>query len=290
MSIMIDESTRVIIQGATGRVGSYHTRLMQQYGTKVVAGVTPGRGGAELEGVPVFNTMAEAMRERPGDLVIQFVSALRAKEAVFDAIDAGVRTVVCTAEGVPVHDTIRMMDRVRQAGAMLVGPNTMGLMSPGRAKAGFFAAEICQAGPVGIASKSGSLAHAAVIELRRAGIGQSTIVGIGGDPISGVNFVDCIKMFNEDPDTKAILLLGAIGGENEEDAAAFVTANPGKPIVVLVVGKTAPAGVAMGHAGAIVMGERGSREGKCRAFMAAGIPIAETLAEVPKLLARALER
>ena len=286
MSIFADASTRLLVQGITGREGSFHTRQMLEYGTKVVAGVTPGKGGQAFEQkVPVFNTVADAARATGANCAVIYVPPMAAAGAVFEAADAGIPLIVCITEGIPVMHMSRVMPYVQDRRVRLIGPNCPGLITPGaRAKVGIIPGNICSAGRVGMVSRSGTLTYDVVNHLTRAGIGQSTCVGIGGDPVIGTNFIDCLRAFQEDPETDAIVLIGEIGGTDEQKAAAFVKAHVTKPVVGFIAGQTAPKGRRMGHAGAIISGSSGTAEEKLAAFEAAGIAIMRRPADVVQLL------
>ena len=275
MSVFADAGTRLAVQGVTGREGSFHTRQMLEYGTPVVAGITPGKGGQVFEGkVPVFNTVAEAVAETGANATVIYVPPMAAAAAVIEAADAGVPLVICITEGIPVMHMSRALPFVRSRGIRLIGPNCPGLISPGaQAKIGIIPGNICMAGRVGLVSRSGTLTYEVVHHLTRNGIGQSTCVGIGGDPIIGTNFIDCLRAFQEDPATDAIVMIGEIGGTDEQNAAAFVKSHVTKPVVGFIAGQTAPKGRRMGHAGAIISGSSGTAEEKLAAFEAAGIGI-----------------
>ena len=286
MSIFADAGTRLLVQGITGREGSFHTRQMLEYGTSVVAGVTPGKGGQTFEGkVPVFNTVADAVRATGANASVIYVPPMAAAAAVIEAADAGIALVVCITEGIPVMHMSRAMPFVRSRGVRLIGPNCPGLITPGsRTKIGIIPGNICTAGRVGLVSRSGTLTYEVVNHLTRAGIGQSTCVGIGGDPIIGTNFIDCLRAFQEDAATDAIVMIGEIGGTDEQNAAAFVRERVTKPVVGFIAGQTAPKGRRMGHAGAIISGSSGTAEEKLAAFAAAGIGIMRRPVEAVELL------
>jgi len=286
MSIFVDRNTRLLVQGITGREGSFHARQMLEYGTALVAGVTPGKGGQTFEGkVPVFNTVAEAVRATGANTSVIYVPPMAAAAAVFEAADAGLPLIVCITEGIPVMHMSRAMPFVRSRGVRLIGPNCPGLIAPGaRAKVGIIPGNICSPGRVGLVSRSGTLTYEVVNHLTRAGIGQSTCVGIGGDPIIGTNFIDCLRAFQDDPETDAIVMLGEIGGTDEQNAAAFVKEQVTKPVVGFIAGQTAPKGRRMGHAGAIISGSSGTAEEKLAAFAAAGIAIMRRPVDVVQLL------
>ena len=275
MSVFIDKNTTVIVQGITGRDGSFHTRQMIEYGTRVVAGVTPGKGGQKFDdAVPIFNTVAEAAKETGANTSVIYVPPMYAADAIMEAADAGVTLIVAITEGVPVLDMTRVYPFVKERGARLLGPNCPGLISPGKSKVGIIPGRICTPGPVGVVSRSGTLTYEIVYQLTRAGIGQTTCVGIGGDPINGTNFIDCLTAFEEDPDTKAVALMGEIGGTDEQNAAQFVKEYMKKPVVGFIAGQTAPPGRRMGHAGAIISGSAGTAAEKIQAFEDAGMGVA----------------
>ena len=274
MSVFIGKETRLVIQGITGRDGSFHARQMIAYDTKVVAGVTPGKGGQTFEGtVPIFNTMAEAVANTGANTSVIYVPPSGAAGAIYEAVDAGVKLVVCITEGVPVMDMTKVMPYVRERGARLIGPNCPGAITPGEAKVGIIPGGICTPGRVGLVSRSGTLTYEVVNLLTRNKLGQSTCVGIGGDPIIGTNFIDCLSAFNDDPGTDVIVMMGEIGGTDEQKAAAFVKAKVKKPVVGFIAGQTAPPGRRMGHAGAIISGAAGTAAEKMAAFEAAGIAV-----------------
>jgi succinyl-CoA synthetase alpha subunit len=275
MSIFVDARTRLLVQGITGREGSFHARQMLEYGTALVGGVTPGKGGQTFEGkVPVFNTVDEAVRATGANASVIYVPPMAAAAAVFEAADAGLPLIVCITEGIPVMHMSRAMPFVRSRGVRLLGPNCPGLIAPGaRAKVGIIPGNICAPGRVGLVSRSGTLTYEVVNHLTRAGIGQSTCVGIGGDPIIGTNFIDCLRAFQDDPETDAIVMLGEIGGTDEQNAAAFVQQYVTKPVVGFIAGQTAPKGRRMGHAGAIISGSSGTAEEKLAALETAGIGV-----------------
>jgi succinyl-CoA synthetase alpha subunit len=274
-----------VVQGITGRDGSFHAKQMLAYGTAVVAGVTPGKGGQKFEGaVPVFNTVAQAVRETGANTSVIYVPAALAAGAIYEAADAGIAFIVCITEGVPVMDMTRVMPFVREKGARLLGPNCPGLITPGVSKVGIIPGNICAPGRVGLVSRSGTLTYEVVNQLTRAGIGQSTCVGIGGDPIIGTNFIDCLRAFQDDPGTDAIVMMGEIGGTDEQKAAEFVKQQVKKPVIGFIAGQTAPPGRRMGHAGAIISGSAGTAAEKMAAFEAAGIAVMKRPADVVPLL------
>jgi succinyl-CoA synthetase alpha subunit len=285
VSIFINRDTRLVVQGITGRDGSFHTRQMLEYGTPVVAGVTPGKGGQRFEDrVPVFDTVADAVRETHATASVIYVPAAHATSAVFEAVDAGVPLVVCITEGVPVLDMTKVMPFVRERGARLVGPNCPGLISPGQSKVGIIPGNICRAGKIGVVSRSGTLTYEIIHQLSTNGFGQSTCVGIGGDPIIGTNFIDCLAAFEADPETRAVVMIGEIGGSDEQQAAEFVRERMKKPVVGFIAGQTAPPGRRMGHAGAIISGAGGTAADKMQALERAGISVMKRPADVVPLL------
>jgi len=276
MAIFIGEQTRLVVQGITGRDGSFHTRQMREYGTQVVAGVTPGKGGQPFDGeIPIYNTVREAVVEREANTSIIYVPARFAGDAILEAADAGVGLIVCITEGIPVAEMMRVMPYVRERGARLIGPNCPGLIAPGACKVGILPGQIVRPGPVGIVSRSGTLTYEVIFQLTNAGVGQSTSVGIGGDPIIGTDFVDCLRAFEGDSGTAAVVMIGEIGGTDEQVAARFVSAEMSKPVVGFIAGQTAPPGRRMGHAGAIISGSEGTAAEKIRAFQENGILVAE---------------
>jgi succinyl-CoA synthetase alpha subunit len=290
VSVFVNGNTRLLVQGITGREGSFHTRQMLEYGTNVVAGVTPGKGGQQFEGkVPVFNTVAEAVKATGANTAVIYVPPMAAAAAVIEAADAGIPLIVCITEGIPVMHMSRTMPFVRSRGVRLIGPNCPGLITPGaKGKVGIIPGNICSPGRVGLVSRSGTLTYEVVNHLTNAGIGQSTCVGIGGDPIIGTNFIDCLRAFQEDPATDAIVLIGEIGGTDEQNAAQFVKTRVTKPVVGFIAGQTAPKGRRMGHAGAIISGSSGTAEEKLAAFEEAGIGIMRRPVEVVDLLRKRL--
>ncbi len=280
MSILIDKNTRVLVQGITGRDGSFHTKQMIDYGTKVVGGVTPGKGGQKMDGVPVFNSMNEAVNETGANASVIYVPAAFAGDAMLEAVESGVKLVICITEGVPVNDALRVYNYIKGKDVRLVGPNCPGLLSPGKSKIGIMPGHIAKPGSVGVVSKSGTLTYEIVYSLTLKGLGQSTCIGIGGDPIIGTNFIDVLTLFNGDPETKAIAMIGEIGGTDEEEAAEFIRDNIKKPVVAFIAGRTAPEGKRMGHAGAIISGGMGTSESKIKALSAVGVPVCDTPSQV----------
>ena len=276
MSVFIDNNTKVIVQGITGRDGSFHAKQMMEYGTKIVAGVTPGKGGQKFEGtVPIFNTVADAVAATGANCSVIYVPPMFAADAIMEAADAGVAFIVAITEGVPVLDMTKVYPFVKEKGVRLLGPNCPGLITPGKSKVGIIPGRICTPGPVGVVSRSGTLTYEIVYQLTNAGIGQTTCVGIGGDPINGTNFIDCLQAFEKDPETKAVCMMGEIGGTDEQEAAEFVKKHMKKPVVGFIAGQTAPPGRRMGHAGAIISGSAGTAAEKIAAFEAAGMGVAK---------------
>jgi succinyl-CoA synthetase alpha subunit len=289
VSIFIGKDTRLVIQGITGRDGSFHARQMIEYGTQVVAGVTPGKGGQLFEGqVPIFNTVHDAVRQTSANTSVIYVPPPFAADAMMEAAAAGVQLIVCITEGVPVLDMTRVRPYVLERGARLIGPNCPGLITPGASKVGIIPGRICAPGPVGVVSRSGTLTYEIVNHLTKAGLGQSTCVGIGGDPINGTNFIDCLAAFEADPATRVVCLMGEIGGTDEQEAAAFVRAKMTKPVVGFIAGQTAPPGRRMGHAGAIISGSAGTAAEKIEAFETAGMRVAKRPVEFVTLVRQAL--
>jgi succinyl-CoA synthetase alpha subunit len=283
--ILADAGTLVLVQGLTGREGSFHGLRNRSYGTKVVGGVTPGKGGTDVEGIPVFDTVVQAVAATGANASVIFVPAAAAADAVLEAADAGLDLVVCITEGIPVNDTARVRAQIQRArGVRLIGPNCPGLISPGQTNLGIIPGEICIPGPVGIVSRSGTLTYQIIHELTAIGVGQSTCVGIGGDPIVGTSFIDCLALFEEDPATRAVVLIGEIGGDEEERAAAFIAERMQTPVVAYIAGFTAPPGKRMGHAGALISGSKGTAAAKAEAFRAAGVPVAKNPSEVADLV------
>lgn len=285
MSVFVGRETRLLVQGITGREGSFHTRQMLEYGTQVVAGVTPGKGGQQFEGrVPVFDVVADAVAKTRANTSVIYVPPAMAAGAIMEAAAAGITLIVCITEGVPVLDMSRTMPFVRSHGARLIGPNCPGLITPGASKVGIIPGNICTPGRVGLVSRSGTLTYEVVNHLTRNGIGQSTCVGIGGDPLIGTDFIDCLQAFQDDPDSDAIVMIGEIGGTDEQNAAAFVKERVTKAVIGFIAGQTAPKGRRMGHAGAIISGSSGTAEEKLAAFEAAGIAIMRRPVDVVDLL------
>ncbi|MBL7183003.1 MAG: succinate--CoA ligase subunit alpha [Anaerolineae bacterium] len=284
MSILVNKGTRLLVQGITGREGEFHTRQMLDYGTNVVAGVTPGKGGMEIAGVPVFNTAKEAVKTTGANTSIIYVPARFAPDAIYEAADAGISLIVCITEGIPTQDMIKVKAHLDQKGACLIGPNCPGVITPGQAKVGIMPGHIHQPGSVGVVSRSGTLTYEVVYDLTAHGLGQSTCVGIGGDPIPGSDFIDILTLFEGDPATKSVVLIGEIGGTDEERAADFIAGKMTKPVVALIAGRTAPPGKRMGHAGAIIQGGAGTAAEKIAALEAVGVKVARYPGEIPGLL------
>ena len=288
MAILVDDTTRVVVSGITGREGTFHALRNRAYGTQVVAGVTPGKAGQDVEGIPVFDSIADAVEETDANTSLIFVPARFAPEAIYEAADSDLRLIVCITEGIPVRDMARAASYLRGKRSTLVGPNCPGVISPGRSNVGIIPGEICSPGRVGLVSRSGTLTYQIVHELTQRGIGQSTCVGMGGDPVHGVGFVDALERFEADPETDLVVVIGEIGGDDEERAAAFVSKHVAKPVVGYIAGFTAPAGKRMGHAGAIVTGSSGTAQAKADALAAAGVKVGRTPTEVAELVAAAL--
>ncbi|MEO0266417.1 MAG: succinate--CoA ligase subunit alpha [candidate division WOR-3 bacterium] len=289
MAILINKDSRVVVQGITGRDGSFHAKLMKEYGTRIVAGVTPGKAGQFVEGIPVFNTMREAVEKEGADVSCIFVPAPFAADAIMEAADAGIKLIVAITEGIPVQDMIKVVHFVSEKGARLIGPNCPGLITPEEAKVGILPGHIFKRGPIGVISRSGTLTYEIVSHLTAHGIGQSTAIGIGGDPIIGTKFIDLLKMFKEDKETEAVVLVGEIGGTDEQEAARYIKAEFGKPAVAFIAGRTAPKEKRMGHAGAIISGSEGTAEEKIKAFNDAGVSVAKEPQEVALLVKEILK-
>ena len=289
MSILVDQTTRVICQGITGRQGAFHTRQAVSYGTKMVGGVTPGKGGEDLDGLPIFNTVSEAVRATRADASVIYVPAPFAADAIMEAADAGVGLIVCITEGIPVLDMVMAKGYLASKTSRLIGPNCPGVISPGKCKIGIMPGYIHLPGRVGVISRSGTLTYEAVDQLSRLGLGQSTCVGIGGDPIIGLSFVDILELFEKDPETEALMLIGEIGGTGEEEAAEVIRTGFSKPVAAFIAGQNAPPGRRMGHAGAVISGSRGSARGKMEALRSAGAAVVENPAEMGLTLQRVLQ-
>jgi succinyl-CoA synthetase alpha subunit len=285
MAIIVDNGTRLVVQGLTGSEGSFHGVRNRDYGTKVVAGVTPGKGGQDVQGIPVFNTVADAVAETRANTSMVFVPARFAADAIYEAVDAGIETVICIAEGLPAHEMLRIYNYIRPRGITMLGPNCPGALSPGKANVGIIPAEIFREGAVGLVSRSGTLTYQIGHELAQGGLGNSTIVGIGGDPVVGSSFIDILGRFEADEETEVVVLVGEIGGDEEEKAARFIEAEMTKPVLAYIAGFTAPPGKTMGHAGAIISGSSGTAEAKKAALEASGVRVATTPTEVAEFAA-----
>ena len=285
MAIIVDRDTRLVVQGLTGREGSFHGLRNRAYGTQLVAGVTPGKGGTDVEGVPVFNTVADAVDETGANTTMVFVPARFAGDAIYEAVDAGISTVICIAEGLPAHDMLRIYTYIRRRGVTMIGPNCPGALSPGKANVGIIPAEIFSEGNIGLVSRSGTLTYQIGHELTQLGVGNSTIVGIGGDPVVGSSFIDILERFERDPETEYVVMVGEIGGNEEEKAAEYIEAEMSKPVLAYIAGFTAPPGKTMGHAGAIISGSAGTAQAKKEALEARGVRVGTTPTEVAQLVA-----
>lgn len=288
MSILVDETTKVVVSGITGREGTFHALRNQAYGTQVVAGVTPGKAGQEVEGIPVFDTIADAVKETGANTSLIFVPARFASEAIYEAADSELRLIVCITEGIPVRDMAQVGSYLRGKDSTLVGPNCPGVISPGKSNVGIIPGEICMPGKVGLVSRSGTLTYQIVHELTQKGIGQSTCVGMGGDPVHGVGFLESLALFNWDPATELVVMIGEIGGDDEERAAEYIAEEMTKPVIGYIAGFTAPVGKRMGHAGAIITGSKGTAQAKAEALEAAGVQVGRTPTEVAALVETAL--
>ena len=290
MSILIDKDTKVIVQGITGKAAQFHTRQMLDYGTKIVAGVTPGKAGQTVEGVPVFNTVADAVKATGATVSVIYVPARFAADSIMEAVDAKLNLVVCITEHIPVLDMVKVRRYMRGKSTRLLGPNCPGLLTSGQSKVGITPGSVSKPGHVGVVSRSGTLTYEAAFQLTNAGIGQTTTVGIGGDPVKGLDFIDVLKLFRDDPDTYAVLMIGEIGGSAEEDAAKWIQENmQDKPVAAFIAGRQAPPGKRMGHAGAIISGGKGMAEDKVKALNMAGIPVAETVAHIGETMVKLLK-
>jgi len=290
MAVLVDKNTRLIVQGITGREGTFHAKGCAEYGTKVVGGVTPGKGGTVHEGWPVFDTVHDAVEKTGANVSVIFVPPPFAADAILEANDAGVPLIICITEGIPINDMVKVWSVLKHSKSRLIGPNCPGVISPGKAKVGIMPGRIHKEGSIGIVSRSGTLTYEAVYQLTQRGIGQSTAIGIGGDPIVGTTHVDALKLLNDDPETEAIILIGEIGGTAEETAAAFVKEHVKKPVVGFIAGQTAPPGRRMGHAGAIISGGQGTAAEKMKALKAAGIHVVKTPAAIGETVAKAIGR
>ena len=288
MGVLVGKDSKVVVQGITGRDGKFHAIQMKEYGTQVVAGVTPGKGGATVDGIPVFNSVAEAVEGTAANTSVIYVPHFAAPDAVYEACDAGIGAIVCIAEGIPTLEMVKIVDYLKSRNARLIGPNCPGIITPGEAKVGIMPGRIHEPGPVGVVSRSGTLTYEVVYHLTKKGLGQSTCIGIGGDPIIGTNFIDALTLFQADEQTEAIVLIGEIGGTDEEEAAQFIKGSVTKPVVAFVAGMTAPPGKRMGHAGAIISGGTGTAKEKIEAFESCGVPVAGTPAEISEIVAEKL--
>ena len=289
MSILTDKSTRLVVQGITGREGTFHTRQCIAYGTRVVAGVTPGKGGTKHEGVPVYNTVVEAVQKEGANASVIFVPSAYAADSIMEAASAGIALIVCITEGIPTLDMMKVSTFLAKRSSRLIGPNCPGIISPGKCKIGIMPGNIFKEGHVGVVSRSGTLTYEAVWQLTERGLGQSTCIGIGGDPIIGTNFLDALRLYNEDPETEAVVMIGEIGGTAEEDASRFVRDNMAKPVIGFVAGQTAPPGRRMGHAGAIISGGKGTAAEKIQAMKDCGLHVAASPADIGETVVRALK-
>jgi succinyl-CoA synthetase alpha subunit len=289
MAIIVDENTRLVVQGLTGSEGSFHGTRNKAYGTQVVAGVTPGKGGQDVEGIPVYDTVAEAVEQAGANTAMVFVPARFAGDAIYEAVDAGIETVICIAEGLPAHDMLRIYTYIRPKGITMLGPNCPGALSPGKANVGIIPAEIFRPGSVGLVSRSGTLTYQIGHELTQLGLGNSTIVGIGGDPVVGSSFIDVLEKFEADPETELVVMVGEIGGDEEEKAARFIQEHMTKPVLAYIAGFTAPPGKTMGHAGAIISGSSGTAQAKKDALEACGVQVGTTPTEVAQLVAERMK-
>ncbi len=290
MAIFIDKSSKVLVQGITGRDGSFHAEQMKKYGTQVVGGVTPGKGGSKVGSIPVFNTMEEAVAATGANTSVIYVPPSFAIDAIYEAVDAGIKLVVCITEGLPANDMMKVYPYVKAKGARLIGPNCPGLISPEQSKVGILPGTIVKRGPIGVVSRSGTLTYEAIWALTQAGLGQTTCIGIGGDQVIGTNFIDCLEAFQADKETKGIVMIGEIGGSDEEAAAAYIKKHVTKPVVSFIAGQTAPPGKRMGHAGAIISGGSGLAKDKIEALNKVGVPVAGSPTEIPGLLAGLMKK
>ena len=290
MSILIDKKTRLVVQGITGSEGSFHTKQMVEYGTKIVAGVTPGKGGTKFEGIPIYNTVEETVKEQKANSSVIFVPPPFAADAILEAANAGIKVIICITEGIPTSDMVEVYNYIKHKDVVLIGPNCPGVISPGKAKVGIMPGFIHKKGTIGVVSRSGTLTYEAVKQIVDVGLGQSTAIGIGGDPVIGSKFTDIIAKFNDDKDTEGIVMIGEIGGTAEEEAAVYIKKNVKKPVVGFIAGRTAPPGRRMGHAGAIIAGGKGTAAEKMAAMKKAGISVVESPAEIGITMLKALEK
>jgi len=290
MGILVDKNTKVLVQGITGRDGSFHTQQMLEYGTQIVGGVTPGKGGTKIHNIPVFNSVAEAVQKTSANTSVIYVPALYATDAIYEAAEGGISLVVCITEGIPVNDMLKVYNYLKKNSTRLIGPNCPGVITPGVTKVGIMPGQIHKKGNIGVVSRSGTLTYEVVWNLTLANLGQSTGIGIGGDPIIGTNFIDVLELFEKDKQTEAVVLIGEIGGSDEEEAANFINENMTKPVVAFIAGRTAPEGKRMGHAGAIISAGSGTAAEKIKAFEEIGVPVADSPAQVPNLVKNLLEK
>jgi succinyl-CoA synthetase alpha subunit len=288
MGVLVGKGTKLVVQGITGRDGMFHTLKMKEYGTDVVAGVTPGKGGESVDGIPVFDSVEEAVEKTGANTSVIYVPSFAAPDAIYEACDAGCGLIVCITEGIPALEMVKVVNYLKAKNTRLIGPNCPGIITPGEAKVGIMPGHIHKPGPVGVVSRSGTLTYEVVYQLTSKDIGQSTCMGIGGDPIIGTNFIDALTAFESDPDTRAIVLIGEIGGTDEEEAAVFIKEKVSKPVVAFIAGITAPPGKRMGHAGAIISGGTGTAKEKIEAFGSCGVPVAKTPSEISRLVAERL--
>lgn len=289
MSILVNKNTRVLVQGITGRDGSFHTKLMLDYGTNIVSGVTPGKGGSDYLGIPIFDTVKEAVKKTYPNTSIIFVPSQFAVDAIYEAVDNGIELVVVITEGIPIHDMVKVKNYIDRKGVKLIGPNCPGIITPNEAKVGIMPAHIFKRGKIGIVSRSGTLTYEIVNQLTLNGLGQSTAVGIGGDPVIGMKFIDVLKLFKEDEETEAVVIIGEIGGTDEQDAAEYIKKEFNKPVVAFIAGRTAPPEKRMGHAGAIIAGSEGTAEEKRKAFESSNVKVANLPEEIPQILKKILK-
>ncbi|MCP4569310.1 MAG: succinate--CoA ligase subunit alpha [FCB group bacterium] len=289
MAIFVDKKTKLVVQGITGRDGSFHAKQMKKYGTNVVAGVTPGKAGTRVAGIPVFNSVAEAVAKTKANTSVIYVPPAFATDSIIEAVDAGIKTVICITEGVPANDMMKVYHYIKHRDVRLIGPNCPGIISPELSKVGIIPGKICKRGNIGVVSRSGTLTYEVIFALSQAGMGQSSCIGIGGDQVIGTNFIDTLEAFENDRSTKGIVMIGEIGGSDEEEAAAYVKKHLTKPVVGFIAGRTAPPGKRMGHAGAIISGSSGTAADKVKSLNAAGIPVATSPLEIPVLMTEKLK-